>query len=91
MRIVFPTFIDITQQEKMSEKVSEKVSEKMSEKVSEKILKLINKDPYITIAQLSDNIGTTTRTIERNIKNLKDAKRLKRIGADKGGYWEVMK
>ena len=64
-------------------------SEKTSEKTSEKILRLLKHHPEMTIEQLAAEIGVATRSIERNLKQLKEAKRLRRIGPDKGGRWEV--
>ena len=60
-----------------------------SEKTSEKILRLLKQDPEMTIDQLSSEIGITARSIERNLKKLKETDRLRRIGPDKGGRWEV--
>ncbi|MBI4537787.1 MAG: putative DNA binding domain-containing protein [candidate division NC10 bacterium] len=62
-----------------------------SEKTSEKILALMARHPEITIAELAEGIGVTTRSIERNLKNLHLQGRLKRVGPDKGGHWEVVK
>jgi len=72
------------------EKMSEKMSEKTSEKTSEKILALIKEDAKITIAQLSEKIGVTERTVERNLKKLQKEKLLERIGGAKGGHWELI-
>jgi len=36
-------------------------------------------------------IGNTTRAIERNLQKLQKDGRLRRIGAAKGGHWEVLK
>ncbi len=72
------------------EKMSEKTSEKMSEKTSEKIIKAILLDPQITIAELANLTGVTTRSVERNIGSLRKAGRLTRSGPDKGGHWEVI-
>ncbi|MCK4378254.1 MAG: HTH domain-containing protein, partial [Deltaproteobacteria bacterium] len=55
----------------------------------EKILRLLKHHPEMTIEQLAAEIGVATRSIERNLKQLKEAKRLRRIGPDKGGRWEV--
>ena len=60
-------------------------SEKASEKTSEKIVRLLKRSPEMTIDQLSSEIGVTTRSIERHLKKLKEANRLRRIGPDKGG------
>jgi len=72
-----------------SEKSSEKSSEKGSEKSSEKILELLRKDKDMAIFQLAEQIGITTRAIEKNIKKLQDTGKLRRVGPDKGGHWEV--
>ncbi len=71
-------------------KLSGKTSEKLSGKTSEKILTLVSENKNITIAQLSEKIGVTERTIERNIQSLKEKHLLKREGGAKGGYWEVL-
>ncbi|MBU4318202.1 MAG: putative DNA binding domain-containing protein [Proteobacteria bacterium] len=76
--------------QKGSEKTSEKTSEKKRLKTSEKILNLVAENPHFTIAELSETIGVTTRSIERNIKNLQQLGRLLRIGPDKGGHWEII-
>ena len=70
--------------------MSEKTSEKMSEKTSEKILTALRQDGSLTIAELASRIGVQNRTIERNIKRLQEQNRLRRVGPDKGGRWEVI-
>ncbi|MDP2815932.1 MAG: Fic family protein [Rectinemataceae bacterium] len=67
------------------------MSEKKPEKTSEKILRLIAENPQVTIAELARLTGLTTRTIERNLQGLQVRGRLRRIGPDKGGHWEVIK
>ncbi len=77
--------------EKTRVKASEKTRVKASEKTSSEIIILIKENPNVTIHEMSKIIGVTARSIERNIENLKKKNLLKRIGADKGGYWEVVK
>ncbi len=72
-----------------SEKMSEKNTE-VSEEMSEKILGLLRIAPQMTIEELAKEIEVTTRTIERNLKKLQSAERLKRVGPDKGGFWQVI-
>jgi len=50
----------------------------------------IAKNPTITIEAISDAVDKTSRTIERSIDKLKQAKFIKRPGAKLGGYWEVI-
>jgi len=54
------------------------------------ILELIAKDPMISAQQLAQIVGISSRKIEENIAKLKRRGRLKRIGPDKGGHWEVV-
>ena len=54
-------------------------------------MEYIQDNPKITIPELADKINKTTRTIEMAISKLKNEGRLKRIGPDKGGYWQVIK
>ena len=65
-------------------------SPKTSEKTSEKILTALHLDGTLTIADLAAMVGVTERTIERNIKRLQEQNHLRRVGPDKGGYWEVV-
>ena len=80
-KITFPLEKDV---------IPEKVSEKTSEKTSEKILHEVQKNQHVTIAELSEIIGVTPRSIERNIQKLQGEGMLKRVGPDKGGHWEVI-
>ena len=46
-------------------------------------------NPHITIPELAQLCGVTTRSVERNIESLKKAKQLQRIGSAKDGFWQV--
>jgi len=65
-------------------------SEKASEKTSEKILHAIRENSHITIAELTEEVGVTSRSVERNIKKLQNDGVLRRVGSARGGYWEVI-
>jgi ATP-dependent DNA helicase RecG len=73
---------------RLGEKVGES-SLKTSEKTSEKILAAIRQNRGITILELATLLNVTERSIERNIQKLQIEKRLRRVGPDKGGHWEV--
>jgi ATP-dependent DNA helicase RecG len=51
----------------------------------------IKQNPKITQKELSKIIGISPKNIRIYIKRLKDKGFLKRIGADKGGYWLINK
>ena len=54
-----------------------------------KIIELINKNNTITRQELSEILGISLKGIDWQINNLKKQGVLKRIGPDKGGYWEI--
>ena len=58
---------------------------------SGKIIDALNKNCFMTIPELAHMIGISTRSIERNLQKLQKDGRLRRIGAAKGGHWEVLK
>jgi ATP-dependent DNA helicase RecG len=60
------------------------------EKTVEKILKLLRENPRITQRELIKSTGLTRRGVEWNISQLKTKKIIERIGANRGGYWEIL-
>ena len=87
---------------KVAEKVAEnhgKVTEKLRKKAAAlgetlttnriKILELMIEDPYISRAELANNIGISETSIYRNIEAMR-GKYLRRVGPDKGGFWEII-
>ena len=76
-----------------SEKTTEKNavgSGKTTEKTTEKIVRLMKANPYITNKELAEVCGITEDGVYWNTKKLKKNNRIRRIGGDKGGYWEVI-
>ncbi len=55
-----------------------------------KILSEIDQDPSITQEQLAAKIGLSKPAIEKSIRALKFRGALKRVGANKNGYWEII-
>ena len=68
---------------------NQKFTEKFTES-EQKILDELIKNPYITQTQLSEILGISKRSIIKNMKNLKDKNKIKRIGSDRKGYWEIL-
>ena len=68
----------------------EKGKEKGKEKSKEKILAYLSANPGATTDELVEIMGLSTSGVEKNIRELKASGRLKRVGADKGGHWEVI-
>ena len=57
--------------------------------IQKQIIENILIDPKITYNELADITGKTRETIRVHIKKLKELNLIKRIGPDKGGYWEI--
>ena len=57
--------------------------------LGDKILILIEEKPEITIPMMAERVGVTTRTIEREIKRLRDMGRIERIGGKRFGRWRI--
>jgi ATP-dependent DNA helicase RecG len=65
--------------------------EKTVEKTVEKIFSLIKTNPQITQKEIMEKTELTRRGIEWNLKKLRNQGRIRRVGPDKGGHWEVIK
>ncbi|MDD2702829.1 MAG: winged helix-turn-helix domain-containing protein [Candidatus Omnitrophica bacterium] len=57
-------------------------------KSKRKIIEIIVRDP-VTILEISVSLGMSVSGVEKILRSLKKEKRLRRIGPDKGVYWEV--
>jgi predicted HTH transcriptional regulator len=58
---------------------------------ADKILNAIFVEPKATHKRLAEMTSLSTRTISREIKNLRDAGVIRRVGSDRAGYWEIVK
>jgi len=55
------------------------------------VLKFIEENAEISAKEIAIKLNVTERTVERDIEKLRKTDRIKRIGADKGGYWLITK
>ena len=69
---------------------AEKGREKSKEKSKEKILRLMIQNHAITTQELSETLSLSTAGVEKAIRTLKRQKKLRRVGSDRGGRWEVL-
>lgn len=58
-------------------------------KSREKIIALLSQDNTLSATALAKRIGITPKAVEKQIAGLKADGVLRRIGPDKGGYWQV--
>ena len=56
----------------------------------DRILECLRGDGRMNIATLAATLGKSSSCIAKNIKILKDAGHLRRVGPDKGGHWQVV-
>ena len=77
--------------QKLIEKLIEKAA-KQGDRLTENrksILRLVIDDPYISKADLSKLVGISVAAISANIEVMR-GKYLRRVGPDKGGFWEII-
>lgn len=90
----FPNHIRVTvpfnnNEFKDNNEVSEKAPFKSLNNLQKSIIKLIMDKPSITQEELARLLDVNKRTIIRNFKTLIDCDYIKRVGANKNGYWKV--
>ena len=57
--------------------------------LAEKIIDLILEDSEIKMSEMAEKLEVTTRTIEREMKKLRESGRVIRVGGKRYGHWEV--
>jgi len=57
--------------------------------VKSNIVDMIRQKPSITASEMAKMLSVDERTIYRNLEKLKDSGQIKRVGADKNGYWKI--
>ena len=73
-------------------KTEKKVTEKVTVKVTanqQKIIDVIKNNPFVTQEELAEIVGIARKNIVANMKKLQDNGLIKRVGADKNGYWQI--
>lgn len=55
-----------------------------------KILGLIRSDRHMSAKRFAEEIGASPRQVERILADLKDRVIIRRVGANRNGYWEVI-
>jgi len=73
----------------VGERVGERVGKSLSAKQQE-ILDLLRDDPRISAMRIASRIGISTRKTEDHLRKLQIGGFLRRVGARRGGHWEVL-
>lgn len=84
LSLILNTIEEIIETEKVTQKVSVKVTANQK-----KIIDAIKNNPYVTQDELANIVGIARKNIVANMKKLQENGLIKRIGADKNGYWKV--
>jgi len=66
------------------------VAELGADPLASQILWNLRANALMTQAELAAVLGRETRTVERKVRKLREAKLLRRVGSDKSGAWEVL-
>ncbi len=80
---------ELNSSEKGSEKGSKKSSEKSSEKTEVLIVRIISENKNVTISMLSKELAISERAVSKQLKKLQQSGKIRRVGPDKGGHWEI--
>lgn len=59
------------------------------QKSSVKILELIKQNPKITLEEIANVLGISKRAVEKQVKKLREANIIERIGSDRSGWWKI--
>lgn len=68
----------------------EKTPQKTVSQLEQEILSIINNDIKVTRNETAKKLNIGSETVKEYLAKLKEKRLLKRIGPDKGGYWEVI-
>ena len=89
-------FVKLALKNALIDEKNANVQEKVHENVHEKsrtdlILDVIRENNAVSLKELAQKIGVASKTIQRDLGRLKSENVIRRIGPDKGGYWQIMK
>ena len=70
--------------------LAQKPAQKPAQKIAQKIIELITLNPKITRSELADSIGVSDNIIKHTLKKMQIKELIRRVGPDKGGFWEIL-
>ena len=73
----------------VDEQVSGRNTPETTEKTTEKIIEALRKNPDATTQMLAEHVGITVDGVYWHVKKHKTQGKIRRIGGDRGGHWEV--
>ena len=82
-------YIDVATQTVVDVPVNVPVNVPVSERL-DKILTMLRANPKVTAQKMALALGVTDKTIKRHLKALREQGRIRRVGSDKAGHWEII-
>lgn len=76
--------------QKGDQKTTRKRPESDQSKQEDVIIELLKGNPYISRKEISGRLGLHDSSVKRRLASLQEKGVIKRIGPDKGGYWEIV-
>ena len=67
-----------------------RLSEKGCQKTADRIVALLTENGTTTQGEMAKSLGISRQAVQKHLANLKSAGRLRRVGPDKGGHWEIV-
>lgn len=64
-------------------------SMKSSMKSEDRLLRVLKEDQTLSLPKMAEAIGLSVARVRKVLDKLKAAGRIRRVGPDKGGHWEV--
>ena len=58
--------------------------------MAERIIDQIAANNTVTVQEMSVTLGIPKRTLEREMRRLRDSKKIMRVGGNRYGYWEII-
>ena len=72
--------------------IGENIGDSIGENDKQKrILAIMKQKPKVSAKAIASEIGIAPRNVEANIKSLKQAGLIERVGSAKGGHWVVLR
>ena len=63
---------------------------KSSMKSEDRLLRVLKDDQTMSLSKMAEAIGLSVAGVRKVLDKLRVSGRIRRIGPDKGGHWEVM-
>jgi Fic family protein len=89
---VFITFMlrCILETIKQEQIVTDKITDKVADKSEDKVLALIRNNASITIPAMMRQLAMSDSGVRKILRKLQNEGRLRRVGANKNGHWEIL-